>query len=76
MLTSLREIGGALEARIFNPWEQEIRARLSFEDWPAGKTRPVQMKRVDFESNPVGAFERADAPVTLKAKEIATLRLS
>ncbi len=76
VLTSLRQASGALEARLFNPTEQAIEARLSFEDWPAEARRPTTMQPVDFESNPAGEARPANEVIGLKAKQIVTLKLT
>ena len=77
VMTSLRQVDGALEARVFNPLKSTISVTLSLGDWPAGAPRPSQAQRVDLESSPMGEPWAMDGEVsiTLKPKEIVTLRM-
>jgi alpha-mannosidase/mannosylglycerate hydrolase len=77
VLTSLRRVDGALEARVFNPLKATTAVTLSLGDWPAGDERPSQAQRVDMESTPLGEPWTIDGEVSirLKPKEIVTLRL-
>ena len=76
VLTSLRQVGGALELRLFNPLEEPVTAKLDTAGWPEGAQRPRYVGRVDMESNPLEepwAME-AQTSLTLRPKEIVTLR--
>jgi hypothetical protein len=77
VLTSARQVNGALEVRLFNPLGESMSVTLDLGSRPAGAVRLRTAQRVDFESNPQG--KRWDignkVGVTLKPKEILTLRL-
>ncbi|MEO8377758.1 MAG: glycoside hydrolase family 38 C-terminal domain-containing protein, partial [Candidatus Sumerlaeota bacterium] len=71
VLTSLRDVSGALEARVFNPLGNFTNARLRFEG-----VRSAEL--VDFESKPSGEIIRApksSIALPLKPKRIATVRI-
>ncbi|MDD5139801.1 MAG: glycoside hydrolase family 38 C-terminal domain-containing protein [Verrucomicrobiales bacterium] len=76
VITSVREAGGALEIRLFNPQTKAAATRLDFSGRPRGVTQPHYAQRVNFESRPQGrptAFA-GTFKTTLKPKEIVTLR--
>jgi alpha-mannosidase len=77
ILTSLRQVDGALELRLFNPLEAPVTATLDTARWPEGAQRPRYVGRVDLESNPLEAPRKLEAQTsfTLRAKEIVTYRL-
>jgi alpha-mannosidase/mannosylglycerate hydrolase len=76
VMTSLRRVDGALEARLFNPLEVPATGKLRFGDWLGGAARWCQAMRVDLESNPLGEAwtMNRETSVALKPKEIVTLR--
>jgi alpha-mannosidase len=78
VLTSARQVDGALEVRLFNPLGETITATLNVSDRPAGATHPRTVQRVDLASNPLGEPWALDGEtkVALKPKEIVTLRLA
>lgn len=69
--TSVRQVGQALEVRVFNPTTASVRATLEF---PAFKDRKLSVGRVDFESQNVRRPETTAGSLqfTLAPKEIAT----
>lgn len=78
VISSVREIEGTLEVRLFNPQTKTASARLDFGRRPRGARNPNRVQRVDFEGHPqgkpvvfVGAFK-----TTLKPKEIVTLQFT
>jgi len=78
VITSVREIEGTLEVRLFNPQTKTASARLDFSRRPRGAKNPNRAQRVDFEGHPqgkpvvfAGAFK-----TTLKPKEIVTLQFA
>lgn len=78
VITSVREVGGALEVRLFNPQTKTESAQLDFRGRPKDALKPRQVQRVNFESRPQGkpaAFAGA-FKTTLKPKEIVTLRFT
>lgn len=78
-VTSARDVGGALEVRLFNPGTKAVSAALDFRGRPKSAPQPRQVQRVNFESQPVGKSEPVTGGVfktTLRAKEIVTLRFA
>jgi alpha-mannosidase/mannosylglycerate hydrolase len=74
VLTSLRQIDGGLEARLFNPTTAAARVSLI---WGSGMN-PRRVSLVDLESNPVGdPLPTSDntTMLMLAAKQIATVRV-
>jgi hypothetical protein len=74
ILTSIRSVAGAIEARLFNPTESTVTAQLSL----ARALRAVRAIAVDFESNPTGELLAVDDNIVatiLAAKKIVTIRL-
>jgi alpha-mannosidase/mannosylglycerate hydrolase len=78
VITSVREIGGALEVRLFNPQTKTEAAQLDFSGRPKDALKPRQVQRVNFESQPQGkpASFTGVFKTTLKPKEIVTLRFT
>jgi len=78
ILTSLRQVEGGLEARLFNPEPKATQATLKFSK-RAGLTEAVQyVQRVDLESRPIEMhrlMKDGTCTVRLKPKEIVTLRM-
>ncbi len=74
VLTSLRQIDGGVEARLFNPTTADATVALR---WGNGVS-PQRVELVDFESNPTGEMlstqDNASA-LTLGPKQIATVRV-
>jgi alpha-mannosidase/mannosylglycerate hydrolase len=73
VLTSARMVEGALEVRLFNPLPHAIKAALVV---PPTYT---QAQRVNLESQPLGeavAVKRGRVAVTMRAKQIITMRLT
>ena len=78
VMTSLRKVNGAIEARIFNPADEPAVAVLSLTGWPATADVPTQAAWVNFESQPLGpcfAIHGDPLPLELGPKEIKTLSL-
>jgi alpha-mannosidase len=80
VLSSVRNLEGSLEVRLFNPELSEAEARFDFSGWPNGLPVPRSAIRVDFESNSLGTPKMIDGQtpyrLLLKAKEIVTVRFS
>jgi alpha-mannosidase/mannosylglycerate hydrolase len=78
VMTSARQVGGALEVRLFNPLDETVTATLNVGQRPAGTALPRIVQRVDLASNPLGEPWAMDGEtsLTLKPKEIVTLRLA
>jgi alpha-mannosidase/mannosylglycerate hydrolase len=77
VMTSARQVDGALEVRLFNPWEETITALLSTDERPEGALQARQVGQVDFESDPVEEpwAIAGEINLPLKPKEIVTLRI-
>jgi len=78
VISSVREVEGTLEVRLFNPQTKSASARLDFSRRPRGAKNPSRAQRVNFEGHPqgkpvvfAGAFK-----TTLKPKEIVTLQFT
>ncbi|MFA5058541.1 MAG: glycoside hydrolase family 38 C-terminal domain-containing protein, partial [Opitutaceae bacterium] len=79
VVTSVREIGGALEARLFNPGPKPVSATLDFRGRPKSVAQPRSAQRVNFESRPLGKPAAVTGGVfktAVRAKEIVTLRFT
>ncbi|MDD2764854.1 MAG: glycoside hydrolase family 38 C-terminal domain-containing protein [Opitutaceae bacterium] len=79
VVTSVREIDGALEARLFNPGTKPVTATLDFRGRPTSVAQPRSAQRVNFESRPLGKpVTVADGvfKTAVRAKEIVTLRFT
>jgi alpha-mannosidase/mannosylglycerate hydrolase len=71
VVSSVRQVDGALEVRIFNPLEEEIETELVL------GTSYNQVQRVNLESTPLEeaqSLAEDHLTVTLGSKDIATLR--
>jgi alpha-mannosidase/mannosylglycerate hydrolase len=73
VLTSMRQVGEALEVRLFNPTSTQGTVILDFSGWPEGMSPPEWMQAVDFESNPLGEV-MAVGQIELKPKQIMTIK--
>ncbi len=76
--TSTRQVGAALELRLFNPDVKPITATVALTASSGLGKLPTQAHLVDFESNPLTALKLAAGKlkITLKPKQIATVSLS
>lgn len=72
LCTSIRQVDGATEVRLYNPWEAAITARLIP---TAGDGFPRSAQSVDLESKPLGEAVALDQSFPLAPKQILTLRL-
>lgn len=70
VMTSLRQVDGQTEVRLFNPCEEPIQVTLAL----AAAAQGARMVPVDFESRPVGPEQWVAAPLTMDPKKIVTLR--
>lgn len=70
--TSLRQVGGATEVRIFNPCAHAIFARIA----QPKKSFWKKVQQVDLESRPIGKPMNLATPISLTSKQIVTLSLS
>ncbi len=78
VLTSCRDVDGALEVRLFNPEPTAEAAKLIFESAPGNVRKPKKARLVDFESNPVGEslpLTKGILSVDLQPKQIVTIRI-
>lgn len=78
VITSARQVGPAIEIRMFNPHRKKIAAKLHLTG-PGGSGRAVRkVQRVDLEGTPLGPVAVAGRVVTvaLKPKQILTLSLA
>ena len=78
VLTSSRQVGAAMEVRLFNPDTKTVTATLQFTGKTAGAKPPTKAEHVDFEGNRIAELGMANGKckVALKPKQIFTLRLS
>jgi alpha-mannosidase/mannosylglycerate hydrolase len=77
VVTSFRQVGAALETRLFNPNGEAVRAAIRFGQQPADAIHPASAQPVDLESQPAGeatAIRDAVLSLGLRAKQILTLR--
>ncbi len=76
--SSVRQVDKQLELRMFNPSEKTVRAKIDLSGSPAPAPALSRVQKVDFEGNTLDKGADADgaAEVTLKPKEIVTLRLA
>jgi len=72
--TSIRQVKGITEIRIFNPHDRAIAAHIK--EMKGSKTFWKKALPVDFESQPIGKPICLAASIPLKPKEIVTLSLS
>lgn len=78
VVTSLRQVGRAVELRMFNPQAESVTAKVRLTG-PAAVNRPfTKAELVNFESRAAGPLRLAQGQVavTLKPKQIVTVRLS
>lgn len=79
VLTSSRDVDGALEIRLFNPEPTEELARLSFSKALPGMKVPTKARKVNLESQPTGdplPLKKGALSIALGPKEIVTLRFT
>jgi alpha-mannosidase len=79
VVTSVREVSGALEVRVFNPSMAQATAKIDVGGRPPGLPAPKVAQKVDLESNPIGgplSFNKSSVRIELRPKEIATLRIA
>ncbi len=79
VLSSARRVGAALEVRLFNPTTRPADGELRLGRMAGDEGAFTSCQAVDLESNPVGerrAFAGSEVRVTLRPKEIQTLRLT
>ena len=78
VLTSSRQVGAAMEIRLFNPDSKAVAATVQFTGKAGLAKLPTKAERVDFEGNRLAELGLLDGKckVTLKPKQIVTLRLS
>jgi alpha-mannosidase/mannosylglycerate hydrolase len=80
VLSSARMVGDALEVRLFNPNTKAGKATVSWPDKPKAAKAWKKAELVDLESKSVKdakpALKAGTATVSLKPKQIVTLRLS
>lgn len=76
VVTSTRQVDGAIELRLFNPATKPATAGIELKGH-LGK-QPTQMERVDFESRVRGPAETFSerCEITVRPKEILTLRFT
>ncbi len=78
VLTSSRDVDGALEVRLFNPEPTPEGARLVFDAGSGRLPLPSTARHVDFESNPSGdplPLKDGMLSVEIEPKRIVTLRI-
>ncbi|MBM3190677.1 MAG: glycoside hydrolase family 38, partial [Chloroflexi bacterium] len=79
VLTSARQVGEALELRLFNPTGKAIYSTITLGE-PIGLAQlPTRAQKVDFEGRPLDrarAIEGGAITLRLRAKQIVTVRLS
>jgi alpha-mannosidase/mannosylglycerate hydrolase len=78
VLTSARDVAGALEVRLFNPETTVQEIALSWADRPASMAAITLMQRVNLESKPLEDVQQIESErvvLSIRPKEIVTLRL-
>ena len=77
VVTSVRQVGAALELRMFNPDTKAITATIHLAAKTGLAKPPATAQRVDFESHSLGQLAVTDGKckVSLKPKQIVTVRL-
>ncbi len=76
-VTSVREVEGAVEVRLFNPGERTTSATVDFGSRPTSAPRPRTAQRVNLESQPLGrpaAMKGRTYGLEVRPKEIVTLQ--
>jgi Glycosyl hydrolases family 38 N-terminal domain/Glycosyl hydrolases family 38 C-terminal domain/Alpha mannosidase middle domain len=79
VVTSVREVDGAMEARLFNPGTKTVTAALDFRGRPRAATPLRTAQRVNLESRPLGepaAVAGGVFKTRVRPKEIVTLRFA
>ncbi|MBU3665440.1 MAG: glycoside hydrolase family 38 [Chthoniobacterales bacterium] len=78
VVTSVREVDGALEVRLFNPNVKTAAATLDFRGRPKGAPTPRRAQAVNFESRPAGKSSAFTGifKTSLKPKQILTVSFS
>jgi hypothetical protein len=77
VVTSVREVNEAMEARLFNPGTKTVTATLDFRGQPKSVAQPRSAQRVNLESRPLGepaAVAGGVFKTRVRPKEIVTLR--
>ena len=76
--SSVRQVDGGLEVRLFNPETKKIDVTLDLSGAPGKKKAPGKVTPVDLESKAVGKAEKFNGKhkIALRAKEFVTLRFS
>ena len=74
VVSSVRQVGAALELRLFNPHPRRVTAKLAF---PGPAFTPARAERIDCEGNPLESLRlvRGRLTLLLKPKQIVTVRL-
>jgi alpha-mannosidase/mannosylglycerate hydrolase len=78
VVSSVRQVGGGMEVRLWNPTPEAVRAILRLTERPQAATQPTQAQYVNLESAPLAEPEPIEAgalEVSLGPKQIVTLRL-
>ena len=77
VVTSIREVDGALEVRLFNPERVAVSVAFDFSGRPLSLLHPHSSQRVDFESRPLEDRQPIGERFTvqLEPKKIVTIRL-
>ena len=79
VVSSVRQVGGGVEVRMFNPRLEAITATLETKGLAASAKRPFKVERVDMESKPIEPLSlgaHGKVKVALAPKQIVTLRLT
>lgn len=79
VMTSVRQVGEAIDVRLFNPTSSSVEAKVSFQEMPASTLKFLSAKFVDIEGLRMGKsipITACSAKVKLKKKQIVTLRFS
>lgn len=76
VMTSVREIAGKLEVRLFNPETKATTATFDFSGRPSGAPMPRLVEHVNLESQPIGGVKTflKRYQTRLRGKQILTLR--
>jgi alpha-mannosidase/mannosylglycerate hydrolase len=78
VVTSVREVDGATEVRLFNPGLEPVKAALGFDGRPGRLPIPRSARMVNLESRPLGrpvAIRRGRLEFQVAPKQIVTWRL-
>lgn len=76
--TSVRQVGGNLEVRLFNPNTKPSKVAFDLSGWPTKLRKFQSVSKVDLESQALGEAKKIDAKwrLSIKPKKIVTLSLS